>query len=168
MARITIVDKEDSVLGSEERDVVREKGLIHRIVRIFVVNDKGEILLHRRNNRLKDNPGKWDQSAGGHVDGGEDYLSAAKRETAEELGIKIDNFICLGKFYIERPIPGGTVRRFQTVFKCKWNDDVEFDESEISEVHWFTVKEIDDWLAKSPEDFTKNFMPAFSLFKQVI
>ncbi len=168
MARITIVDKDDKVIGSEERNIVREKGLIHRIVRIFVVNNEGKVLLHKRNEKLKDNPGKWDQSVGGHVDADEDYLTAARRETFEELGIKIDDFMSIGKFYIERPAPGGTVRRFQTVFMCKWDGVVKYDKSEIAEVRWFTIKAIDDWLTKSPEDFTKNFAVAFSLLKQAL
>jgi 16S rRNA (adenine1518-N6/adenine1519-N6)-dimethyltransferase len=168
MVRITIVDKNDNVIGSEERDTVREKGLIHRIVRIFVLDGEGKVLLHKRNEQLKDNPGKWDQSAGGHVDEGEDYLIAAKRETSEELGIKIDDFISLGKFYIERPAPGGTVRRFQTVYKCKWDNPVKYDKSEIAEIKWFTIKEVDDWLKASPENFTKNFASAFSLLKQTL
>ena len=168
MARITIVDKDDNVVGSEERDIVREKGLIHRIVRVFVVNNESKVLLHKRNERLKDNPGKWDQSVGGHVDEDEDYITAAKRETSEELGITINDFRHLGKFYIERPAPGGTVRRFQTVFTCKWDGIVKYDKSEIAEVKWFSVNEIDDWLNASPEDFTKNFASAFSLLKQTL
>lgn len=168
MTKITIVDKDDNVIGSEERDVVREKGLIHRIVRVFVVNHEGKVLLHKRNGQLKDNPGKWDQSVGGHVDADEGYLAAARRETSEELGIRVDDFISLGKFYVERPAPGGTVRRFQTVFKCNWNDTVKYDKSEIAEVRWFTINEVDAWLTKSPEDFTKNFALAFSLLKKAL
>ena len=166
MARITIVDKDDNVIGAEERDVVRTKGLRHRIVRVFAVNADGKVLLHKRSGDLKDTPGKWDQSVGGHVDKGEDYLTAAKRETSEELGIKVDEFISLGKFYVERPAPGGMVRRFQTVFRCNWNGPVKYDRAEIAEVKWFSIDEIDTWLGKSPEDFTKNFGPAFSLLKQ--
>lgn len=168
MVKIAIVDEDDNVIGSEERDIVREKGLIHRIVRVFVVNDEGKVLLHKRSKQLKDNPGKWDQSVGGHVDENEDYISAARRETSEELGIDIDDFKSLGKFYVERPAPGGTVRRFQAVFECKWNGSVKYDKSEITEIKWFTIKEIDDWLNVSPGDFTKNFASAFSLLKQTL
>ncbi|HSX35683.1 MAG TPA: NUDIX domain-containing protein [Patescibacteria group bacterium] len=166
MSRITVVDENDKVVGAEEREVVRQKGLIHRIARVFVINNDGRVLLQRRSLALQDNPGKWDQSVGGHVDEGEDYLTAAKRETLEELGISVDDFKELGKFYVERPAPGGTVRRFQTVFSCVWDGAVDYDKSEVNEVRWFSVTEIDDWVAKSPEDFTKNFARAFTLLKQ--
>lgn len=154
--KITIVDNKDKVIGSEERDIARQQGLAHRIVRVFVLNDYGQVLLHKRSKKLKDNPGKWDQSAGGHVDEGEDYAIAAKRETSEELGIEINDFISLGKFYIERPALGGIVRRFQTVFKCQWNGSINYNKSEIVEIKWVTIEEIDNWLKTSPEDFTKT------------
>ncbi|OGL30470.1 hypothetical protein A3F37_01190 [Candidatus Saccharibacteria bacterium RIFCSPHIGHO2_12_FULL_41_12] len=166
MAKIAIVDENDNVIGSEEWDVVRAKGLRHRIVRIFVINSDGKILLHKRNESLKDNPGKWDQSAGGHVDEGEDYVTAAKRETHEELGIEIDKFTKIGKFYIEREAPGGIARRFHTVFTCKWDGDINFAKSEIAEIGWFSVDEIDLWFKKSPDRFTINFAKAFALLKQ--
>lgn len=165
MTKIAIVDEDDTVIGAEERMAARERGLIHRIVRVFVVNNQGQILLQKRNEALNDNPGKWDQSVGGHVDEGEDYVAAATREASEELGIEVQNLVNLGKFYIERPAPGGMVKRFQTVFRCEWNGPVNFDVSEVSEVKWFTIEDVDTWLARSPDDFTKNFTVAYGLLK---
>ena len=161
MIKNTIVDTNDKVIGAEYRDVVRTKGLIHRIVRIFIINNNGKILLQKRRSDLKDNPGKWDQSVGGHVDEAESYQDAAQRETNEELGIKINKFIKIGYFYIERPDKYGYIRRFQTIFVGRWNGPVKFEVSEIAEVKWFTAKQIDEWLNKSPNDFTKNFGVAF-------
>src|SRR3954468_22149160 len=109
MTRITIVDKHDNVVGAEEQHIAREKGLIHRIARIFVLNKEGAVLIQKRSSQMQDNSGKWDQSAGGHVDEGEDYRVAAKRETQEELGITVNDLQQVGKFYVERPAPGGRV-----------------------------------------------------------
>ncbi|MEK7153312.1 MAG: NUDIX domain-containing protein, partial [Patescibacteria group bacterium] len=156
MPKITIVDEKDTVIGSEERSIARAKGLRHRIARVFVLNSEGKVLLQKRSERLADNPGKWDQSAGGHVDEGEDYLMAIKRETFEELGIKPEVFIEIGKFYIEREISSGFLRRFQTIFTCTWNGPIHFAQAEVAEIDWFSSQEIDAWLARSPDDFTKN------------
>jgi 8-oxo-dGTP pyrophosphatase MutT (NUDIX family) len=165
MAKITIVDSDDKVIGSEDRDIVRSQGLRHRIARVFIMRGDGYILLHKRNSRLTDNPGKWDQSVGGHVDADEDYLAAARRETLEELGIAGIELQAVGKFYIERPAPGGYVRRFQTVFTGYWEGPIHYDKAEIEEVKWFSVEEITSWLATSPDDFTKNFAAAFQILK---
>lgn len=166
--RITIVDADDNVIGDEDRSAVRAKGLRHRIVRVFLVNSQGQVLLHRRARSLKDNPGKWDQSVGGHVDSGEDYITAARRETREELGIDVDRFEAIGKFYIERPAPGGLVRRFQTVFIAHSDAPVKFYQGEIAEIRWFDVAEAGKFFARQPESFTRSFAQAFEIFRKAL
>ena len=84
MAKIAIVDENDHIIGAAERSEVRAKGLRCRIARVFLINSDGKILLTRRSENQNDMPGAWDQSVGGHVDEGEDYLAAAQRETFEE------------------------------------------------------------------------------------
>jgi isopentenyl-diphosphate delta-isomerase len=168
MTRITIVDENDQVIGAAERSVVRAEGLRHRIVRVFIYNSDGKLLLHKRSEQADDNVGKWDQSAGGHVDEDEDYLAAAQRETKEELGISPDSFTQLDTFYIERPVPGGYARRFLTVFVAPWDGAVTFDPKEISEVRWCSIDEIAAWLQKNPGDFTKNFPKAFALARKYL
>ena len=48
MSKIVIVDENDEVIGSEDKEIAFQKGLIRRIVRIFVFNSKGELFLQRR------------------------------------------------------------------------------------------------------------------------
>lgn len=161
---ITIVDENDNVVGAETRKNARKRGLRHRIVRIFLVNAAGQILLQRRSLELDDNPGKWDQSAGGHVDEGEDYEEAAIRETQEELGVAVKELVHAGKMYIERPAQDGFIRRFQAVFIAPYDGPVRPNKEEVAEVQWFSPNEIDDLYAARPDDFTKNFIKAYALF----
>jgi len=161
--RIAVVDAEDNIIGAEERSVARAKGLRHRIVRVFIINSRGQILLQRRSLQRLDTPGRWDQSVGGHVDEGEDYLTAARRETKEELGIEPADFRQLGKYYIERPGPGGTIRRFHAVFMAHSDAPIHADSTEISEIQWLNPPEIQALLDSRPDDFTTNFHRAFAL-----
>src|SRR3989338_4420810 len=82
MSNVIWVDNNDNVLGEITREKAHQEGLLHRVAVIYVVNDKNEILV---NERAKD--GYLDHSSAGHVDIGESYLEAAKRELEEELGI---------------------------------------------------------------------------------
>lgn len=165
MTKICVADENDNVIGAEERGVARSKGLRHRIIRIFVFNSAGKILLQQRNLNLLDNPGKWDQSAGGHVDEGETYEFAAKRELKEELGISLNSLKEVGYFYIERPAPGGIVKRFQKVFICIYDGPIVIGPNEVEKVEWFSVQQIKTWLDKSPQDFTNSFVKAFECIK---
>lgn len=170
MPKITIVDENDNVVGAAERYEAWSNGLPHRIVRIFVVRDDDKILLHKRAANVDDNKNKWDQSAGGHVDEGEDYEAAARRETLEELCIQPSSFRSVGKMYVERPLPNnGLAKRFIHVFIAQLgNEDqkIIFDQREIAAIGWYTIAEINAWLARKPEDFTSNFPKAFALVKK--
>jgi len=68
MKLITFVDENDQVIGSGTKQEAWQKGIIHRIVRIFLFNFKGELLIQKRADNISSLPGRWDQSAAGHVD----------------------------------------------------------------------------------------------------
>ncbi len=82
-----IVDSNDHVVGQANRRKIHEQNLIHRAVHILIRNGAGEWFLQKRSIWKDQNPGKWDSSAAGHLQAGENYESAARRELLEELGI---------------------------------------------------------------------------------
>ncbi|MHB1397398.1 MAG: NUDIX hydrolase [Trichloromonadaceae bacterium] len=89
MEMFEIVDENDRVIGVMPRAQCHgNPTLVHRVAHVLVVNDRGEILLQKRSQSKDIQPGKWDTSVGGHLDPGEDYLVAATREMAEELGLR--------------------------------------------------------------------------------
>ena len=86
-----IVDESGRVVGRALREVCHgDPSLVHRSVHIYVFNRRGEILLQLRSKHKDIQPGRWDTSVGGHLDAGEDYEGAARRELSEELGIDLD------------------------------------------------------------------------------
>ena len=69
------------------RQEMRAGRLRHRCVYVLVVHD-GELLVHQRASHKDVWPSRWDVAAGGVVGAGEDWLDAARRELAEELGVE--------------------------------------------------------------------------------
>ena len=65
-------------------------GAYHRVVEIFTMNSKGELLITKRAPEKKPYPNMWDIT-GGAVVAGEDSLDAARRELREETGIEVAN-----------------------------------------------------------------------------
>ena len=61
-------------------------GAYHRVVEIFTLNSKGELLVTKRAPEKKPYPDMW-ETTGGAVVAGEDSLDAARRELREETGI---------------------------------------------------------------------------------
>lgn len=60
-----------------------------RFVGVLVVDRRGRVLLQERDERAVIDPERWGLP-GGHVDEGESFAAAARRELAEETGIDVD------------------------------------------------------------------------------
>ena len=84
---VTIVDKENRVIGSASRRDMRKNCLIHRAAYILVYNSMGELFVQKRTMSKDIYPGYYDIAAGGVVQAGETYEESAQRELTEELGI---------------------------------------------------------------------------------
>src|SRR5512139_3042293 len=56
-------------------------------VNAVIRDSEGKVLLTRRSARVRE-PGKW-CLPGGHLDGGEDWTSAVRREMREETGLRV-------------------------------------------------------------------------------
>lgn len=149
-----VVDEDDVVVRQERRAVVHEEGLLHRAVHVLVFNKKKEVLLQKRS-MLKDNhPGVWDSSAAGHLDAGEGYEACAVRELEEELGIgdaEVQDFAKVEPS--ER-----TGWEFIGLFLARYDGALRFPCSEVEAVGWFTMEQVDAWVAARPQDFATGFL----------
>ncbi len=158
MTKIAIVNDKDEIVGSAEKGEARKQGLIHRITRIFVHDGNGKVLLQKRHPKAHDSPNKWDFSAAGHVDEGENYEQAAKRELEEELGLEDVPLTILFSFYTEKTADVERIRRFNTVFLAKVNDHtiVRPNLAELGGVEWFTKTQVTDMIRNNPDDFSSS------------
>jgi 8-oxo-dGTP pyrophosphatase MutT (NUDIX family) len=83
------VDREEKILGFDlERGKNIPAGVYHRIVEIFTINERMEILLTKRD-RKKMWGGLW-EITGGAVIKGETPAAGALRELQEETGLHVD------------------------------------------------------------------------------
>lgn len=165
MANITFVDEDDRIIGYGNRTEAIEKGLAHRIARVFVFNMQNELLIQKRSPKVK-LPGRWDQSAAGHVDEGEDYPTAAAREAKEEIGLLNAELTEVGKFYTEELDGEELKKRFNMLYVARFNGNLMQDNDEVSEIKWISLKELEKWMADKPDDFTQGFLQTFSYYKK--
>lgn len=84
------LDEEGNIIGKIDRAIAHSKGLWHKSVHVWVMNDKNELLLQHRCKAKRFFPNRWDCAFAGHVDVGEGSLSSALREGKEELGLNLD------------------------------------------------------------------------------
>ena len=77
-------------IGIVDKAVAHEKGLWHKSVHVWIINDKNEILLQYRSAEKDLYPNTWDCSFAGHIDTGESSIEAVLREGKEELDIDVN------------------------------------------------------------------------------
>lgn len=150
-----VVDAQDQVIGQATRGVVHREGLLHRAVHLLVRNPHGELFLQQRSLSKDKHPGVWDSSASGHVDAGEDYDTAARRELREELGLQ-DAPIPQRLRYLEAC--GETGQEFVWIYHLDHAGPFALHPGEIRGGGWFTDATIDAWTALRAEDFAPAFV----------
>ena len=136
-----VVNKDDNVIGKASRKECHSNPrLMHRGVCVIVTDNTGRILLQQRNMSMDMCKGKWDFSASGHNNLGENYDKAAKRELKEELGLSL-TLKKIGKMLVNMK----NQTEFDVIFSARINDStlrIDFDKNEISEVRFFTLDEL--------------------------
>lgn len=84
---IILVDHTDTETGIMEKMEAHRKGLLHRAISVFIVNTKGEWLLHRRAIDKYHSSGLWTNASCSHPYPDETNLEAAHRRLKEEMGM---------------------------------------------------------------------------------
>ena len=146
---VDVVDDDDHVIATVTRREMRAGRLQHRAVSIAVLGNDGRLLVHRRADSKDVWPGMWDIAAGGVVCAGEDYDTAARRELAEELGVRASNLVHLGtgRYADESVALWG--RGYVTIHDGPFT----FTDGEIAEVRWVDRVGLEHLIA------TERFVP---------
>jgi isopentenyldiphosphate isomerase len=139
-----------------------------QVAMLWLVNDKGELLLARRADHKAQDPGLWGPSVTGKVEAGESFEEAAVREAEEELSLKPGTYTSRYLFETDFLHPDGGLRKFE-VFVAKISDkvaaDLEFDANEVAEIKWMTMEEIKQLLKGKPGEIV--VASAFALWDRI-
>ncbi|QQS19192.1 NUDIX hydrolase [Candidatus Saccharibacteria bacterium] len=113
-------------------------------------------------------PGLWDQSAGGHVDEDEDYITAAKRELYEEIGIKNIKLHEVTRYYSDFEYEGSIMKRFNTLYTAVSDQTLTLDQGEVAGGKWLSPGQLITMMAAEPDKFTKGFINAYKIYRSTI
>jgi len=150
-----VVDQNDEVISTAARAEVHQKKLMHRAVHIVVYDQHERILVQQRGFDKDCSPGLWDTSAGGHVDSGEDYDSAAIRELKEELGVVSESALA---YIFKLPAGEYSGQEFVQVYEALTSAVPLLQASELAAARWVSKPELKDWITRDRSQFTKVFL----------
>ncbi|GAB2495854.1 isopentenyl-diphosphate Delta-isomerase [Nocardiopsis aegyptia] len=85
---LELVDESGTTIGTAEKLSAHvSPGRLHRAFSVFLLDDRGRLLLQRRALGKYHSPGVWSNTCCGHPYPGEPPFLAAARRTTEELGV---------------------------------------------------------------------------------
>lgn len=156
-----VVDNDDRVTGAASRTRVHANNLLHRAIHALVFNPQGETFLQLRSRTKDRHPLKWDSSAAGHVNAGEEYDQTATRELKEELGVETTLERVAKLAASER-----TGYEFIWLYRGTYAGDFRLNRSEIEAGGFFPTTIIDGWIRARPHDFAPGFLECWKIWRE--
>lgn len=148
-----VVDHLDRVVGRASRARVHANQLWHRAVHVLVFGERGRVLLQKRTLAKDTSPGRWDSSCSGHLDAGEDYDQAMRRELGEELGLAAE--VTAGaERWLRLEACAETGWEFVWVYRLRHRGPFRPHPAEIERVDWWDPQRLTRALAVRPLEFT--------------
>ena len=87
---VTLVDRDDNVVGAEEKIRAHRAGKLHRAFSVFVFDEYRRLLIQRRATGKYHSAGLWSNTCCGHPRPGESTGNAAARRLPEEMGFSCE------------------------------------------------------------------------------
>ena len=155
------------------RSEVHRDGDWHKAVHIWIINNKGDILLQRRCATKDSNPNMLDISSAGHLSAGDDSLTGAIRELKEELNLDVNKedleyikTLKRSSKYTETFINN----EFDDLYILRTDkklEDMEYQKEEISEIMYVPYNEFKKMVQNKQPDLLRHdeeFEILFNLF----
>ena len=161
--KIIVSDEDDEHPSAVTFEEALEQNLVRRAVKVFLINENGEVYLQERSPGVALYPGRLDSSAGGHVQEGSDPEKTAHAEIFEELGIKDAHIVFAGKQFVD--IEGeNPMRAWEYVYLVEHaGGDIEREVWEIEGGAWVPIQDVIEMIEDSPEQFSPSCVAAFSV-----
>ncbi len=158
---VILVDEHDVQTGTMEKMEVHQKALLHRAFSVFIFNEKGEMLLHRRAEKKYHSGGLWTNACCSHPKPGEETLMAAEIRLQEEMGFNT-GLTKAFDFVYKAPFDNGlTEHEFDHVFIGNYDGDILPNADEVSDYCFKTIEEIKNSIQTHPQKYTEWFKIAF-------
>mmetsp|Transcript_25887 Transcript_25887/g.85191 ORF Transcript_25887/g.85191 Transcript_25887/m.85191 type:complete len:175 (+) Transcript_25887:73-597(+) len=165
---VILVNENDEQIGLMEKIEAHEKALLHRAFSVFILNDKGELMLQQRALHKYHSPGLWTNTCCSHQREGESNINAGKRRLQEEMGF-VTELAEAVSFIYKAPFDNGlTEHEYDHVMVGTYNDEPKINPDEVASWKWMDVQAVKDDIAANPDEYTAWFKIIFDKFYEHI
>jgi isopentenyl-diphosphate delta-isomerase len=166
--QVVLVDVNDKPLGLMPKLEAHEKGVLHRAFSVFILNDKGELMLQQRALHKYHSPGLWTNTCCSHQRNGETNVAAGKRRLQEEMGF-VAELREVTSFIYKAPFDNGlTEHELDHIMIGHFNENPDINLEEVANWKWMAVDAVRDDIQKHPENYTVWFIIIFEQFYEQI
>lgn len=160
MEEIVLVNLDDDIVGYCEKIETHRRGLLHRAFSVFIFNDKGEMLIQKRNVNKYHSGGLWTNACCSHQRKNEELGEAVRRGLQEELGFQCELRECFD--FVYRTVFEDMLIEYELdhVYVGNYNGEVILNKNEASEIMWISLDELKNKLSTEPQNFTVWFLTA--------
>lgn len=162
---VICVDSDDKSIGSCEKLLAHERGLLHRATSVILTTpptkkSEPKILLQKRSMAKYHSPGLWAPTACTHPLAHETPEEAARRSLKKELGISLKILAHMGYFIYRTEVGDDLIEHeLDHVFLGHWDEkkDIPFSPQEVDCTRWVTRTQLDTELSTSTHEFVQWF-----------
>ncbi len=166
--QVILVNTNDQPIGLMPKMEAHEKGILHRAFSVFILNDKGELMLQQRALHKYHSPGLWTNTCCSHQRDGETNIAAGKRRLQEEMGFVTD-IRGVTSFIYKAPFNNGlTEHELDHIMIGKFNGTPNINPEEVADWRWMSVDAIRENIQNQPENYTVWFIIIFEKFYEQI
>ncbi|MEO0573692.1 MAG: isopentenyl-diphosphate Delta-isomerase [Bacteroidota bacterium] len=162
--KVILVDTKDNPIGLMPKMEAHEKALLHRAFSVFIMNDKGEIMLQQRAADKYHSPLLWTNTCCSHQRDGETNIKAGKRRLMEEMGFETE-LKEVFSFIYKAPFDNGlTEHELDHVMIGNFNDAPKINPAEVANWKWMLPMDIQNDMSRNPQRYTAWFKIIFERF----
>jgi isopentenyl-diphosphate delta-isomerase len=154
---VILVDEQDNEIGTMEKMQAHEEAKLHRAFSVFVFNDAGEVMIHRRALHKYHSGGLWTNACCSHPRKGETVLEAAHRRLMEEMGFDCEleqQFSFIYKAELDNEL---TEHELDHVVFGKFNGLPNINPDEVADWKFLKWDDLKTDVANRPEHYTAWF-----------
>ncbi len=152
---LILVDENDTPWGKMEKQLVHERGLLHRAFSVFIFNSKGELLLQQRAEGKYHSGGLWTNTCCSHPRFGEEISEAIPRRLMEEMGMSCPANFAFSFIYKASFDNGLTEHEFDHVYFGKSDDLPKPEKSEVQNWRYSSLHSLQSDVSSQPEIYTE-------------
>lgn len=167
MEQVILVDEQDNEIGVMEKLKAHKDAKLHRAISVVILNEKNEMLIHKRASTKYHCPSLWTNACCTHPMPGEETRTATVRRLKQEMGIDcIELGIDLKEeftFIYKKEFNNGlTEWEYDHVFIGKVDDEfnnnlINPNPNEVEEYKWINTDELKQDISTNPENYTYWF-----------